>query len=191
MIKSIELTPQLIEKCQQFALDRIGLSEELYRKRGENRKSKMVEDIKVGTMAEWAVFRYLTENMADCAEISAPDMEIYDKKSKTFSADLVYTAVNQEVRFHVKSQTYKSAKAYGASWLFQKEDKLFKDPDDSEYLVFCLVEGDRVDIKAIVNVRDIIEAELLDQPKVWKYRHSKRAIYLDHVLESDINLECF
>lgn len=191
MIKSVDLSKELVCKCEQFALDRIGLSEDLYRKRGENRKSKMVEDIKVGTMAEWAVYRYLTENMAECAEITAPDMEIYDKKKKTFSADLVYKTIGHELKFHVKSQTYKSATAYGASWLFQKEDKLFKDPDDTEYLVFCLVEGDRVDIKAIVNVRDIVERELLDQPKIPRYRNSKKAIYLAHVLESDINLQCF
>ena len=191
MIKSIYLTEELITKCEQFALDRIGLSEDLYRKRGEDRKSKMVEDIKVGTMAEWAVFRYLSENMPECAEITAPDMEIYTAKNKSFGADLIYTAVDYKFNFHIKSQTYKSASQYGASWLFQKEDKLFRDADESEFLIFCLVEGNRVDIKAIVRVADIVEAELLDEPKVWKYKNSKRAIYLDQVLDSGIDLDCF
>lgn len=192
MIKSILVKPEIIESSKQFALDRIGLSEALYRQRGEARKSKMVEDIQVGTMAEWACYEYLMDTASKGTTITEPDTKIYKAKKKSFSADLVYTLKSGEVaNFHIKSQTYKSAKAYGASWLFQKTDKLFNDPAENDYAIFCLVDGDKVDIKACVQVKDLVQRDLLEEPKVWKYRSSKQAIYLDHVLEADIDTRCF
>lgn len=191
MITSIQLNQPLIDKCQAFALERIGLSEDLYRKRGEARKSKMVEDICVGTMAEWACYSYLKDKAASCVEITEPDMTIYEKRKKSFSPDLQYTAVTEVFNIHVKSQTHESANKYGASWLFQKEDKLFKSAGENDYIAFCLVEGSKVDIMAIVKVLELVERDLLAEPKVFQYKHSKKAIYLDQVLACNIDLQCF
>lgn len=192
MITSISLETSILESSKQFALDRVGLSEDLYRQRGEARKSKMVEDIQVGTMAEWACYEYLRGTARNSTKITKPDTKIYTAKKKSFSPDIVYTLKSGETaNFHIKSQTYKSAKAYGASWLFQKTDKLFADPAENDYAIFCLVEDDRVDIVACVQVKDLVQRDLLEEPKVWKYRGTKQAIYLDHVLEADIDTSCF
>ena len=178
----MKISKHMQKKCRKFAEDRIGLSEELYRKRGEANVDKMLDDITIGAMAEWAVYKHLKEKGVEC---SKPDFEIYDAKKKAFSADLITT--NHAV--HVKSQSLLSANKYGSSWLFQKTDKLLSKPSDQDVMVFCIVDGEEVEIKALVSVVDVVDNDLTSEPKVWKYRFTKHAIYLDEVLDSQINLE--
>jgi hypothetical protein len=45
----IELSPDIVQKCIDFANNRISLSEDLYRSRGEDRLEKMKNDI-IGTI---------------------------------------------------------------------------------------------------------------------------------------------
>jgi hypothetical protein len=54
--------------------------------------------------------------------------------------------------------------------------------------LFCIVDGTTVHIKAIVKVLDIIENDLIKEPKVFRYKFSKNALYLDDILKSNINL---
>ncbi len=180
----IELSTYYINKCKDFAAERMGGSADLYKYRGEQNISKMEEDIIIGTMAEWGVYKYL---QSKGVAVTKPDMKIYEKRRKSFSADLI----NDKYRFHVKSQGIKSMKRYGASWLCQKTDRLLNNPEDDEYFVFTKVEDREVEILAIVKVKDIVENDLIGEPSVYQYRHTKRALYLDDILNSDIKLRRF
>jgi len=72
--------------------------------------------------------------------------------------------------------------------MFQKEDKLLSTPSETGKIVFCLVEGTKVYIKAIVSVLELVEADLIKKPKVFKYQFTKNALYLEDILNSKINL---
>lgn len=173
---SIIVRKASMERAYKFALDRLGGSKDLYKIRGENNLSKIEQDIVTGAVAELAVYNFFRRNKI---KTTKPDMTIYDKKKKSFKADLRSTEYN----IHVKAQTFESANKYGASWLFQKEDKLFKNPSDNELLVFCLVDGDFVNIETIVSTKQIIENELIEQPSVYRYTFTKNAIYLNSIIK--------
>lgn len=168
----VNISEEVYKKCEDFSIKRIVGSEGLYSYRGESRKEKMIEDVLVGTLGEWAVEAHLKSLGYDCSE---PDMNIYDKKKKSFSADLYV----DDFKIHVKSQGLKSAKRYGNSWLLQKKDSVVSCPEDRELFAFTCVEPENrvVDILGYCWAKDMKYGEC----KVWSYRKTKVAIYLKDV----------
>lgn len=178
----IKLLKRDIERAERFAEKRMAGSADLYKSRGELRDQKIFQDIVTGACAEIAVYRLLKNKGI---EATKPDFKIYETRKKSFAADLE-TEIGA---FHIKSQTLESANKYGASWLFQKYDPLLKDGHLDEYMVFCIVEGREVTVEHICHIKDIIDNDVLDEPKVWRYRHSKYAIYLEDVKELSNKME--
>lgn len=168
----VKLSDALIKKCEEFAVERITGSKSLYTYRGETRKDKMIEDVIIGTLGEWAVEAHISSMGYDCTE---PDMKIYEKRRKSFSADLYV----DDIEVHVKSQGVISAKRYGHSWLLQKHDKIVSDPQDNQIFAFTKVDlkAKEVDILGYCWAKDMEYGEC----KVWSYRKTKVAIYLDDV----------
>ena len=167
-----------VETCKQFAFARMGGSQALYAARGEHNISKMEEDIFVGAASEIACSNILKSLGIDC---SSPDFSIYQTNFKSFSADLIANQVN----LHIKSQTVKSANQYGASWLFQKEDKLFSPEKARDLLLFCIVEGNKVVLKNITSIEQVLVYNLLKEPKVDRYKPTKYALYLSDIIETN------
>jgi hypothetical protein len=180
----LKVCPAVIEACEQFALSRIGMSEALYRVRGEASKAKMVDDIVTGSVAEFAVYQYLINKGLECTK---PDLSIHQNGQKSFSADLK----SGNYLIHVKSQSKDSASKYGDSWLFQIEDKALTLPSENGYLLMCIVDGDTVDIKGAAWIIDILEADAVSRPKVGKYALWKKAIYLSDLITKNINIRRF
>ena len=164
-------------KCVVFAEQRLSSSEAEYKRRGESKSLKIKQDILTGAMGEWANYKYLADLGIDVCE---PDMNIYEKKKKSFSPDLT-----GEYNFHIKSQTLKSRGRYGPSWLFQRYDKLVTEPSDKDYFIFNCINGREVEIMAIVKCKDITDNNLYGQCKVPSYGKTKVALYLNDL--SDIN----
>lgn len=177
----IKLSNYYLKKCQDFANARIDGSKQLYAYRGESNIEKMKEDIVVGLMAEWGCYKWLKSLGLNP---SKPDMKIYEGRRKSYSADIFCN----DLRIHVKSQSEKSSARYGLSWLGQKTDKLWSSPDNQDLVFFAQVSGNVVKILGMVSAKDIVENDLLKEPKVPKYRHSKVAIYWDNIAESSINI---
>lgn len=177
----IELGQDIYDKCKNFANKRIEGSSYLYAYRGESSKNKMIDDCVIGTLGEWAAYYYLKNKGI---KVSEPDMNIYPARRKTFNADLF----NKELRVHVKSQSDKSFKYYGASWLLQKKDRIVLTPDDDEFFIFVRVSGLIGDVVGSCRVKDIVDNNLWSECKVEKYRHSKVALYLVELQKSGINL---
>lgn len=171
---SIEVSQYFYNKCVNFANDRIGRSADLYTKRGEARIKKILEDIIVGTVGEYGVYKYLKEKEIF---VNKPDLTIYDVRNKSFAADLF----NDDVIIHVKSQSTKSALRYGNSWLLQRRDKVTREPAPNEYFAFTQVDGRHVKLLGIVKCIDIIKYDLLEECKVPSYRHTKYALYWNNI----------
>jgi len=165
------IPPEILERCRKFAEDRLVLSANCYKWRGEQNKQKMVEDIIVGTIGEFAVYEYLKQKGV---LVSEPDLKIYEQKRKSHSADLQ----NEEFKLHVKSQTSRSISRYGRSYLFQQKDKLVHSPSDVDYICFTSVDLDGmvVEIQGIVKAKDI--SQYYAECKVPMYRGTKTALYL-------------
>ena len=168
----IKISDYIYSKCVKFAEERMGGSAELYSYRGEKNKSKMLDDIIIGCLGEWGAYKFLNDKGI---KVKKPDMNIYEKKRKSFSADLF----NDEYSFHVKSQSEVSRKRYGSSWLLQRSDKIISDPGDGEYFLLTSVVDKEVEILACIFIADIVNNNLWGECKVPYYRHSKVALYLD------------
>ena len=175
----ITLSPEIIEKCQKFAEDRLTLSGALYKLRGEQNKAKMIEDIMIGTMGEFGVYAHLKNKGI---EVSEPDLKIYEKRKKTFAADLS----NEEIDIAVKSQSQSSIRKYGVSFLFQRSDKLVSSPGNRAYIAFTSVDGSVVEIVGIVKAVDLLP--YYAECKVPMYRGTKVALYLKD-FQDKISLE--
>lgn len=180
----IKLKPSDKEVAEAFANARLEGSANLYRFRGEQNIDKIKEDIVVGALAEIAIAKQLQSRGV---EVNEPDFKIYETKQKSFSADLS----DGYYMFHCKAQSLKSAKTYGTSFMFQKTDKLLTNPSPRDYLVMAVVDDLKVEIKAVVLVQDIIKYDLLGEPKVPRYRHSKHTIYFNDLCSSSIDTTHF
>jgi len=168
----VNVCPLVFERCVDFAYKRISGSKKLYEYRGESRHFKMIEDVVIGTVGEWAVYQYLIDLGY---EVSEPDMKLYKKNRKSFAADLYV----DDILIHVKSQGLKSIKRYGHSWLMQKYDKAVSKPDELELMAFTAVNllTLEVEILGFCWAKDLI----FDECKVPMYRHTKVAIYLPQI----------
>lgn len=168
----IKIPKRIYIKCKKFSENRLSSSKSTYSYRGESRECKMLDDVRIGCIGEWAVSIYLTDMGFECSE---PDMNIYEKNKKSFDADLYV----DDIHIHVKSQGIESAKRYGNSWLFQRSDSLVSNPDDNEIIAFTNVdlENRTVEILGFCWARDMKYGEC----KVWSYRHTKLAVYLPEI----------
>lgn len=168
----VKISKKIYNMCVRFADKRLKDSKSCYYYRGERNVDKMREDIIIGTMGEWAVEAHLSSMGYYCSE---PDMKIYDKRRKSFEADLYV----DEIEVHVKSQGLESSKKYGHSWLLQKSDKIVTNPRDNEIFAFTCVEHEEriVDVLGYCWAKDMQYGEC----KVPWYRSTKVAIYLQDV----------
>lgn len=177
-MSKIKISKYLMKKIRQFAHERISGSKSCYTYRGETNVSKMEEDIIIGTMGEYAVYNLLKDLQLTC---SKPDLKIYTGRKKSFGADLKAYSKLENFDVHVKSQSLKSEKRYGKSYLFQRSDKLVSSPQVSDVMAFCTVdvENEEVEIVGFVNSKIMADLQLYGECKVPRYRHSKVAVYLE------------
>ncbi len=195
--KVIQICPAIEQVCHEFALKRIGLSEALYRERGEDRTAKMVDDIVTGCLAEFGVYAYL---VSKGYKPTKPDLSIHYNGQKSYGADLSFPLISADymgnnvqntIYCHVKSQSKASADAYGDSWLFQAEDKALALPSETAYSFLCTVDQLCITLRAVSYMIDILDNDLVSSPKVQKYGYTKKAVYLEDLLKSGIDLNRF
>lgn len=187
----------LIDKCYKFAKTRIKGSGDQYKQRGEQNSSKIIDDLVIGLLGEYAVYEFFKSIGVPCTK---PDLEIYGVDKKSYKADLTTDKNN----IHVKSQSFSSLKRYGSSWIFQTYDPLLRTEDPSEMLALVSVNLDKneANILGFVRAVDISKANLWEECRVFSYRKTKKAIYLKSLFqagvispldvdaESDYNLLC-
>ena len=179
----LTLSNYYFDKCRKFADAQLETSKDCYFYRGENRLSKMREDIIIGKLGEVAAYKYLQKRGY---KPNKPDFSIYERRNKSFDADLT---TEEGFQVHVKSQGYDSLMRYGASWLLQKSDKITTKPTDLDFILMVNIKQNVADIMGVVSVQDLVENGLFEEPKVHRYARTKRAIYFDSIKHSGISLE--
>lgn len=178
----IELSKYYLKKCEKFADQQLDTSFDCYSYRGESRREKMRDDVVVGKLGEVAAMKYLHHLGYEC---NKPDFTIYERRRKSFSADL-QTHCGLDV--HVKSQSTQSRKRYGASWLLQKTDRLVNNPDPHEFILMVCLDGLEADIIGVVAATDLKLKKLFESPRVPRYARTKYALYFDNIERSGIDL---
>jgi len=156
------------KKCVDFANKQLKTSADLYAYRGEAKKEKMVYDIIVGKLAELGVTKYL--------KCSKPDFTIYERKKKSYSADLRLG----NLRIHVKGQSEESVSRYGHSWLFQRTDGIVRNATPYDVIILTEVSVRKLEVRILKLIR-AREITKWGECKVPSYRHSKVALYLKEI----------
>jgi hypothetical protein len=83
--KTVISCPLVTEACNKFADERMALSADLYKSRGELNTDKIRKDIFTGALAEFAIQQYLMSRGLKC---SAPDLSILENNKKIFCSRL-------------------------------------------------------------------------------------------------------
>ena len=179
----VSLSKYYFDKCAKFADEQLETSKDIYAYRGEARLHKMREDIIIGKLGEVAAYKYLK---ARGFKVNKPDFTIYDRFNKSFAADLI-TDCGKCV--HVKAQGFDSMMRYGASWLLQKSDSLTKRPSEDDHILMVSIKGNEANILGVVRALDLQSFGLFEEPKVFRYAKTKKAIYFDSIKRAGVPLE--
>lgn len=164
------LEKNIIKICNDFAEQCCPTNKDEYASRNQTNIDKIKKDIRIGKMAEFAVFYILKEKGLE--NLTPPDLKIYKKNEKSFDADLKCDGY----KIHVKSQDLESARAWGDSWTFQKEDPLFKKITDQDHFIGVKVDekNNKIEIMLSRKIKDLVFAP----PVLEKLRPFKTCVYL-------------
>ena len=84
--------------------------------------------------------------------------------------------VNNAHNLHVKSQLLQTAKQFGLSWMFQKNDPLVKTPLLSDYVVLCVtLNTNKVRVFEPIKAKDLVKK--YKKPKKKQLQSTKLALY--------------
>lgn len=180
----IKFTNEEIQKCLDFA-NKIDTS--YYAKRSQFDNDKRKQDQIVGKLGEIATYNYL---IGKYPTMSYPDMQIYEKKNKSWDFDLKANNIN----LHVKSQNIVQSQKYGISWIFQKgngvnrhyDKEIFDRVSPNQYVSFVLVDDKKyqAEIKAVVELEFLHKKDLFKLPVLEKLRvANKVAVYYNDIKE--------
>lgn len=170
----IQLLEEEISKCKKFAQDVVGTNVDRYAERNQFDVDKIIDDIFVGKLAEYASYKLL---LSRGKQVKEPDTQVYSARKKSFSADLT-DGINH---YHVKCMKKSTAERFGLSWSFQIEDKLVAKPADTDVMILCEIDGVDVDIKTIIKATKV--TGLYTKPVLRKLWHIKRVLMWDDVFQ--------
>lgn len=167
-IKLTKISNTQVLDSYNFANESAKSSQANYKQRNQSNLSKIKNDIFLGKVAEYSIYNYY---VSKGFKITAPDIQIYQAKNKSFDADLTIIDKNQNI--HVKSHFIKSP--FPPSWVFQKTDPLVTNPSPEDIIIMSIInvigEGDAI-IEYACNLKDKYK------PLLKESLQSKTAIYL-------------
>lgn len=178
------ISQDILSKCTEFAKSSVDSSADKYARRNQFDVEKIIKDIRNGKAGEEAVYEKVSAMFPD---ISKPDHEIYSKKDKSWSPDLIDETSGTHIA--VKSQDIESALAFEDSWVFQYNNGksydcdtgIFKDKNDLHYVAFVSLNIPKRKglIRAIVKVKWLHDKKLFKEMKKESLRGNKMAVYLE------------
>jgi hypothetical protein len=168
----IRLLDDEINKCKKFADDVVHTNVDKYRERNQFNVDKIIDDIFVGKLAEYASYKFL---LSKGKQVQEPDVQVYSARRKSFSADLM----DGTIHYHVKCMKKSAAERFGLSWSFQIEDKLVTRPSEVDVMILCEIDGTEVDIKTIIKASKV--ARLYTKPVLRKLWDVKRVLMWEDV----------
>jgi hypothetical protein len=175
MNKYRALEGDIITLCKHFSEQSFKSSVDEYARRKQVNEDKIKHDIMLGKLAEFGVyFIYLEQGKTN---ITAPDLNIYSAKNKSFDPDLRWGMYN----LHIKSQTLQSSERYGDSWVFQSKDPAVNSPNEYDIFIGTCITYEEGCSTACVSI--MLEKKLdsikFGKPKLQKFStNNKTCVYL-------------
>ena len=178
------ISEDINNKCITFAKASVSSSSDRYARRQQFDVEKIVKDIRNGKIGEEGVYEKVS---AFYPNLSKPDHQIYSKKDKSWSPDLI----DNESGMHlaVKSQDIESALNFGESWVFQYgnggkydcDTGVFKQTDPNHYVAFVALNVPKRfgTIRAIVKIQWLHDKKLFKEMKKQSLRGNKVAVYFE------------
>jgi hypothetical protein len=168
----LELREYYLTEAGNFAEACYASTADEYARRGQKNKSKTIDDRRVGTYAEYAVWLYLRSKGYD---VSEPDTNIYPKGQKSFSRDLID---RDGIEFHVKS--CREPYEYPTSWLFQPYDPITIKTHDNEFMVLTIVNIEDWSVSAHISAAENF---------LGKYGHPKNPMLRKKVIYPPVGFD--
>lgn len=169
----IKLNEEIIKLCKDFAIESVK-THSYYAQRGQNNVEKIINDIFIGKLGEWASYNFLFKNKIIT---NKPDMRIY-RTGKTHNSDLF----NSNYKFSVKTQNLQSAEKFGQSFLKEK-DSLDKFLDHK--VIICLhINDSLILVQNIISFKTLLDIK--SKPKLDKLI-TKYAFYYNDYLIKNLN----
>ena len=178
------ITPELLDKCTQFARSSISSNLDSYARRNQSNPAKIEKDIRNGKIGEEIAYQHLSSKLP---HLTQPDYSIYDKNKKSWDADLK----SGYIKIAVKSQNIDASSIYGKSWIFQNrigssydvDQAIFQLQDENYYVAFVSLNTNKSKqngmIEAIVRVKWLMDNNLFKEPVETHLKSNKRAVYLE------------
>lgn len=172
----IDLTDEQIEYAKKHAPGLTKARQAVYAEGGQGDLTKNISDNVIGKLCEIAVYRFFKQHGIECTK---PDFKIHQRAS--FAADM--TCCGEKI--HVKGQSIEQSLKNDPSWVFQYAGKrwdkeIFK--EKSGFCVFCILDGRRVYICALVRTLLLHMFDCFQELKAKKLREEKKAVYLKYIL---------
>lgn len=129
------IAPSLYQEdlCVKFSEHCYKTNRAMYAAKGHSDRSKIINDIYIGKMGEFAVFNFAIENKR---KTSPPDIQIYDTKYKSHDADLISNGKN----IHVKTKIL--AGVGDVYWTFNPNDPIVSNPSDDDFVSLVSVQAE-------------------------------------------------
>lgn len=170
--QTILLPSEVIERAGAFA-DAV-INTVNYRDSNQSRKQKIRDDHFVSKLGEEAV-RLVFE--ARSCLVEGPDYTIYDKKQKSWIADLKVNALDVAV----KTQRRSAANRYGLSWTFQdspkRRDPILSTPE--AWVCLVVFEDLKPDHECVVYPLRKLKQLIFEPPRLRQLVGKKQAVYLE------------
>lgn len=172
-IQHVRLTASHANRAKHFAKEVVATTN--YRDSRQWNSAKIEHDHFISKLGEEAV-RLVFETFTK--DVKGPDYTIYQKKQKSWAADLFIDSVP----LAVKTQGAEAAKKYGLSWTFQagseRRDPILAKPD--AWVCFVGLESStRAKVYPPCQIKDLKFRE----PKLAKLKDSKLVVYAEELLE--------
>ena len=184
------ITVEMIEKATDFSAASVDTSTDKYASRNQFNRTKIVSDILTGKLAEELVYQKLKDYYLDLTE---PDYAIYDKKNKSWEADLRVPSEN--LRIAVKSQTEDAARRWGRSWVFQLGNARDYDKEvvlkkNNHYVALVSLDLPNMcgEIKSIVSIQWLHDNDMFKEMKLKYLQNNKKAVYYDDLISLEEEL---
>jgi len=182
--ENLVITPEIYEKCKQFAKASVSSSVDKYAKRNQFDVEKITKDIMNGKIGEELVYSQLISKFP---KLNPPDHQIYSKKEKSWSPDL--KDLGSGTKIAVKSQDISAEIAFSRSWVFQYNNSrkfdcdtgIFGKDQDNHYVTFVSLNVPKRMgiIRAIVKVSWLHQNKMFKEMKKQSLKGNKLAVYFD------------
>jgi hypothetical protein len=170
--QTLQLPLEAVDRANTFAdlvTDTVN-----YRDSNQSRRRKIRDDHFVSKLGEEAV-RMVFE-ARNCI-VEGPDYTIYDKKQKSWMADLKVNALEVAV----KTQRRSAANRYDLSWTFQdspiRRDPILSMPE--AWVCLVVYEDLKPDFECLVYPLRKVKKLIFEAPRLSRLAGKKQAVYLE------------